>query len=140
MKALIFSGITCALLGCASTDASFNSKQQLQLGQLINKVEQQQIRTQEPAADPRVLFSVEFNAQTTSVLAEPTLMPALLSSSSQQLVVVVSIAPSPTPFDDLSRALKLSQQLAQFLQDQRYQVTRRLDANANVNRIQLQLP
>jgi len=143
MRASFVAVVLCCLTGCSTAPTtSFNAEQQLRLQQLIHNVaKRQQVDSSRVATSERglVIFSATFSSQTTTLLNEPDLMPAVLGAQSRSVELVISVAPGPTQLRELSHAMQLSLQLQQFLQDQQFNVSRRLQANSTQNLILVQL-
>jgi len=127
------------LAGCASPLDRTEQLDQNKLAQLIAKVEQRQQLDVAVPVDPSVIFSATFDATTESLLAVPSLMPAVINAPSQDVVIVIGVLPGANQLQDLSRGMRLSMQLQQFLKNQQFQVSRRLDATAMNNQIQIVL-
>lgn len=132
--------LSSLLGGCASPALQQAGQlDETKLRQMIEKVEQRQQPVMVAQPDPSVLFSSPFDAGTHTLLAAPALMPAILNAPSQQVVILIGVVPGEKQWRDLSHGMRLSLQLQQFLTTQQFSVSRRLDAKAQHNQIQIVL-
>ena len=137
MRSLLFI-LFVSLTGCASTgnNAKLGQNPQ-QLAEMINRVAQQQKVDLTDDISPYLLVA-EFNLQTDTLLANPSLMPALEQVKTDDLIISIAVAPGNEQLALLSHGIKLTAQLQAFLQAQRFGVQRRFDANSSVTQIRIE--
>lgn len=125
------------LSGCAqSPSATLDIEREYQLMQIIHRVAKEQAVTD---IKPRstVVFEVDYQVDTKTLLAAPELMPALLSLQQHELTLLIGVESGHQQLQHLTTAMRLSRQLQDFLQQQQFVVERRLDAEIRRNQIRL---
>lgn len=134
-----WSMVVLLLCGCAqSPSAPMAIERQYQLMQIIHRVAKEQAVTD---SKPRsaVVFEANYQPDTTTLLAAPELMPALLELQQRELVVLIGVESGQQQVQHLTTAVRLSRQLQDFLQQQQFVVERRLDAKIGRNQIRVVL-
>ena len=130
--------VLLSLNGCAmNANTSLSGKDHQQITAIISKVAQQQMVDITDDVSP-YLFVANFNQDTVSILSEPNLMPALDATTATHLVIAIAVAPGAEQLKLLTHGVKLSSQLQDFLQAQRFNVQRRFVANSQQTHIRIE--